>query len=202
MQNRFKITDYGGGPITKFIGICVEKTAEGYYRLHQEPYIDKVLERLGLEKVRHAASPERGGTAAKLQPQRGQMSPAEAAYMQGKPYKEAVGALFYLARSTRWDISHACGQVARFMDKPNPTHWAAVVRIYAYLARTKGVALLMKSRGMECEVMDQFLEGFSDADWAGCKETRKSHTGWLVRVGGSIVAWHSKRQTGIAQSAT
>ena len=202
MQNRFKITDYGGGPITKFIGICVEKTAEGYYRLHQEPYIDAVLERLGLEKVRHAASPERGGTAAKLQPQRGQMSPAETAYMQGKPYKEAVGALFYLARSTRWDISHACGQVARFMDKPNPTHWAAVVRIYAYLARTKGVALLMRSRGMECEVMDQFLEGFSDADWAGCKETRKSHTGWLVRVGGSVVAWHSKRQTGIAQSAT
>ena len=202
MQIRFKITDYGGGPITKFIGICVEKTTEGFYRLHQGPYIDSVLERLGLDQVKHSASPERGGTAAKLRPQRGPMSPEDQAFMKGVPYKEAVGALFYLARSTRWDICHACSQVARFMEKPNPTHWAAVVRIYAYLARTKGVALLMNSRGMECELVDQFLEGFSDADWAGCQETRKSHTGWMVRVGGSLVAWYSKRQTGISQSAT
>ena len=55
---------------------------------------------------------------------------------------------------------------------------------------------------MECELVDQFLEGFSDSDWAGCSETRKSHTGWLIRVGGSLVAWYSKRQTSVSQSTT
>ena len=97
--------------------------------------------------------------------------------MEAVPYKEAVGALFYLARSTRFDIAHACGQVARFMDRPCARHWRAVLRIYDYLARTKDVALVMKSRGMQCELGDQFLEGLADADWAGCGETRKSHTG-------------------------
>lgn len=202
MQGRFKITDYGGGPITRFIGVCVERTDEGHYRLHQKQYIDQILSRLRLSGVRHAASPERGGTASKLRPQVGPLSVAEAEFMKRIPYREAVGALFYLARSTRWDISHACGQVARFMSNPNPGHWAAVVRIYAYLARTKDVALLMRSRGMKCEMTNQFLEGFSDSDWAGCQETRKSHTGWMIMVGGSLVAWYSRRQTGIAQSTT
>ncbi len=55
---------------------------------------------------------------------------------------------------------------------------------------------------MECEMTNQFLEGFSDSDWAGCQETRKSHTGWMIMVGGSLVAWYSRRQTGIAQSTT
>ena len=125
---------------------------------------------------------------------------SESEFMASIPYKEAVSALFYFSRSTRFDITHAVGQVARFMDRPCRRHWKAVLRIYAYLARTKDVALVMSSRGMECELADQFLEGFSDSDWAGCKETRKSHTGWLIRVGGSLVAWYSKRQSSISQS--
>ena len=200
MQARFVITDYGGGDITRFVGVCVEKTSEGHYRLHQKPYIEQVLERLNLADIKHASSPERAGTEARLTPYEGELGAAEREFMTSVPYKEAVSALFYLSRSTRFDIAHAVGQVARFMDRPCHRHWKAVLRIYAYLARTKNVALVMSSRGMECELADQFLEGFSDSDWAGCKETRKSHTGWLVRVGGSLVAWYSKRQSSISQS--
>ena len=86
------------------------------------------------------------------------------------------------------------------MDRPCAKHWRAVIRIYGYLARTKNVALVMSSRGMECELADQFLDGMSDSDWAGCAETRKSHTGWVVRVGGSLVSWYSKRQGAVSQS--
>ena len=200
MQARFRITDYGGAVISRFVGICVERTAEGYYRLHQEPYLEQVLARLGLEDIKHAASPERGGTKAKLQPLAAELTPPEQEFMAAVPYREAVGALFYLARATRPDIAHAAGQVARFMANPGPDHWKAVLRIYAYLARTKDIALVMRSSGMRCEVADQWLEGFSDADWAGCPETRKSHTGWLVRVGGSLVSWYSKRQGSWSQS--
>ena len=200
MQAKFKITDYGGGPITRFVGVCVERTPEGHYRLHQSPYITQVLDRLGLTDCKHALSPERAGTEARLAPYEGELSAAEKSFMAAVPYKEAVGALFYLARSTRFDIAHACGQVARFMDRPCAKHWRAVIRIYGYLARTKNVALVMSSRGMECELADQFLDGMSDSDWAGCAETRKSHTGWVVRVGGSLVSWYSKRQGSVSQS--
>jgi len=200
MKDRFRITDYGGGEISRFVGICVDRTVEGFYRLHQQPYLEEVIARLGLDDAKHARSPERGGTKAKLKPLDNELTPAEKEFMDAVPYREAVGALFYLARATRFDIAHAAGQVARFLANPGPDHWKAVVRIYAYLARTKNVALVMKSSGMQCEVADQWLEGFSDSDWAGCQETRKSHTGWMVRVGGSLVAWYSKRQGAWAQS--
>ena len=200
MQAKFKITDYGGAPISRFVGVCVDRTEEGYYRLHQKPYIEEILQRLGTTEAKHARSPERPGTAAKLQSRR--LTPEEAEYMQTVPFREAVGALFYLCRSTRFDIAHAVSEVARFMGNPAPEHWGAVLRIYAYLARTKDVALVMKSSGMECAFHDQFLEGFSDSDWAGCLDTRRSHTGWLVRAGGSLVAWYSKRQDCISQSTT
>ena len=200
MQAQFKITDYGGGPLSRFIGVCVERTTEGHYRLHQRPYIEELLERLGLEDGRHARTPERSGTAAKLRTR--DLTTAEKEYMSSVPFREAVGALFYLCRGTRFDIAHAVSEVARFMGNPAPEHWEAVLRIYHYLARTKDVALLMSSRGMHCEVTDQLLEGFSDSDWAGCPDTRRSHTGWIIRVGGSLVSWYSKRQSGISQSTT
>jgi hypothetical protein len=44
------------------------------------------------------------------------------------------------------------------------------------------------------------LEGWSNADWAGDKATRKSHTGWMVRFGGSLVSWLSKAQGCLSQS--
>jgi hypothetical protein len=48
MQAKFKITDYGGAPISRFVGICVDRTDEGYYRLHQKPYIEEILQRLDM----------------------------------------------------------------------------------------------------------------------------------------------------------
>ena len=41
----------------------------------------------------------------------------------------------------------------------------------------------------------QDFVGFSDADWAGCVDDRKSTFGGYFFVGNNLVAWHSKRQT-------
>ena len=46
------------------------------------------------------------------------------------------------------------------------------------------------------------LYGYSDADYAGCKETRKSTSGHVFRLGGCTVSWRSKKQSIIAQSST
>ena len=201
MQKQFNITDYGAKPIERFLGICVEKTPDGKYRLHQQPYINEILCRLNMQDCKPAATPERVGTSAKLRPT-GSLTTSEEKFMQKIPYREAVGALFYLCRGTRFDITHAVSEVARFMSNPSPQHWDAVLRIYRYLSRTKSTALVMQSSKLKCEITEQSLEGFSDSDWAGCPITRKSHTGWLVRVGGSLVAWYSKKQSTLAQSVT
>jgi hypothetical protein len=81
------------------------------------------------------------------------------------------------------------------MANPGPEHWAAVRRIYGYLKRIAGVGLVIAPKSMEMELnnVDDIdtslspramgLEGWSDADWASDKATRKSHTGWMVLWG-------------------
>ena len=128
------------------------------------------------------------------------MTPEEKEFMATVPYAQAVGALFYLARATRSDLVHACSQVAKFMSDPAPEHWRAVQRIYAYLNRTKDVPLRLKAVGLHQSLAWKRFVGHGDSDWAGDVDTRRSHTGWCVRVGGALVAWHSKQQTCTAGS--
>ena len=77
MKGRFRITDCGGGEISRFVGICVDRTVEGFYRLHQQPYLDEVIVRLGLDDAKHARYPERGGSKAKLKPLEDELTPQQ-----------------------------------------------------------------------------------------------------------------------------
>ena len=192
MQSVFKLTP---GPLEHFLGIVVERSADGVFSLHQQGYIESLLDRLGLSRLPGVTTPMLGGTAAKLLPLTGPLTQSEAVFMRSVPYREAVGALFYLARATRWDISYAAQQVARFMANPAPHHWRAVIRIYRYLSHTRALKLELRSSP------GATIHGFSDSDWAGCPATRRSQTGWLVFYGTALVAWHSRRQTTVAQSS-
>ena len=117
--------------------------------------------------------------------------------MSSIPYREAVGALHYLARGTRFDISLAVSQVARYLHDPGMRHWQAVLRIYRFLhcSRNTPYVIDTASTGM-------VLEGYTDASWADCLDTSKSTAGWCVTAGGSTLACSSKRQSTYAQSST
>jgi hypothetical protein len=56
--------------------------------------------------------------------------------MKGIPYLAAVGALMYLATSTRPDIAYTVGCLARFSSNPGIVHWHAVKHLLHYLKGT------------------------------------------------------------------
>jgi peptidyl-tRNA hydrolase len=185
------------GELSYFLGIAVERQDDGTFRLHQQAYIEELLDRLaGQVPLLGAASPEASGTAGKLRKQDGPLPADEALFMETVSYKSAVAGLFYLSRSTRWDITHAVAMVAKYMTSPNRSHWTAVMRIYAYLRRTKAVALRVGGGAAFT------ITAAADADWAGDVDTRKSHSGWMVHCANTLVAWMSKGQRSIAQSTT
>ena len=206
MQAVFKITDYDRNPISQYCGIGIHCAPDGSYELSQTPYIREVVERLGLSDMPPVASPEKTGSKAKLQPLESSLSPSDAAFMSQVPYRETVGALWYIARATRFDVFHAIQEVARFVSNPGPLHWEAVVRLVRYLSTTAAKPLVYRPASftdpsLHAHGIDERLVGHSDSDWAGDTQSSKSRTGWLVHLAGCLVAWRSAPQSSTSQSS-
>ena len=109
-------------------------------------------------------------------------------------YQSAVGSLLYLSTRTRPDISYAVRSVARFTSKRTKQHWTAVKRIFRYLNGTMNFGLLCsKDKEKECT-------GYSDADWAGDVNDRKSTSGFVFKLCGAAISWRSKKQSCVALS--
>ena len=120
-------------------------------------------------------------------------TPQEEEDMRRIPYASAVGSLMYAMLCTRPDICYAVGVVSRFQSNPGPDHWVAVKHILKYLKRTRDY-MLVYSRG------NLDLLGYTDSDFQGDKDSRKSTSGSVFTLGGAAVVWRSIKQSSIADS--
>ncbi|UYV66641.1 K02A2.6-like, partial [Cordylochernes scorpioides] len=116
--------------------------------------------------------------------------------MHNVPYAEAIGCLMFLAVYTRPDIAFAVNKLSRFMAAPVLTHWNALKRIFKYLKGTLDSGILYKRK----DVIK--LIGYSDADFAGDIDTRRSTSGYIFLLAGGPVTWTSQRQSVVALSTT
>jgi len=111
------------------------------------------------------------------------------------PYRHLVGRLNSLT-ITRPDRRFAVQQISQFMQCPRSHHQHAEQRILRYLKTTSHRGLLFPA------TENLSLRAYSDADWAGCPNTRRSITGWCVYLGDSLISWKSKKQARISKSST
>ncbi|EDN03770.1 hypothetical protein HCAG_01635 [Histoplasma mississippiense (nom. inval.)] len=98
----------------------------------------------------------------------------------------------HYARNQR-RIAYAVSIASRYLVNPGPQHIKLARRILRYLNGTKGLRLTYKGH-------PQMLKGFTDADWAGCRDTRRSTAGYLFNIGSGAISWQSKRQNIVALS--
>lgn len=82
------------------------------------------------------------------------------------------------------------------MEKPTDEHVAAVKRVIKYLKKTINFGLFYFSN----TTFD--VRCYSDADFAGCLDTRRSTTGYCITIGGSLLSWCSERQELVSRSTT
>ncbi|KMQ90161.1 retrovirus-related pol polyprotein from transposon tnt 1-94 [Lasius niger] len=102
----------------------------------------------------------------------------------------------YLLIATRPDITFAVNQASRYLEKPTTTHWKAVKRILKYLKGTINHGLQFK-----CDQKKELL-AYSDADYAGDLQTRRSTMGYALRFASRTISWNSQRQQVVALSTT
>nr|GEZ68217.1 retrovirus-related Pol polyprotein from transposon TNT 1-94 [Tanacetum cinerariifolium] len=176
MKSRFKMSMMG--EMTFFLGLQVNQSPCGIF-INQSKYVLEILNKDGMESCDPVGTPmeikdkldlDQNGTS-----------------IDATKYRSMIGALMYLT-SSRPDIVLATCLCARYQAKPIEKHLKEVKRIFRYLWGIVSTCLwYTKDSGFE-------LTGFSDADYAGCKDTFKSTSGGAQFLGEKLVSWSSKKQ--------
>jgi len=173
LQCDFVLKDLG--PLTFFLGIEAIRVPLGLV-LSQQRYITNLLKKTNMDKAKPVASPM--STIAQLSLFNGD------SFSDMTLYRIVVGSLQYLSL-TRPDISFAVNKVCQFMHKPTVHHWSAVKRILRYLQQTLSLGLLIRKDS------STNLQAFSDSDWVGCPDDRRSTGGLCVFLGSNLMGFDS-----------
>jgi hypothetical protein len=118
---------------------------------------------------------------------------AEEAPADPQEYASIVGGLTFAACVTRPDIACAVGQLSQFLNMPSSTHMHAAKRVLRYLQGKSTLGITYRPPPLR-------LQGYSDANWAGDMDTRRSTTGYIVMLNNGAIAWKSRRQPTVALS--
>ncbi|CAL9020273.1 unnamed protein product [Prunus brigantina] len=173
------------GPLSYFLGIEVTRMPTGLH-LSQNKYTCDLLIRAHLQDSKPCATPVASGSQLSVMDGIPLSDPHE--------YRSVVGALQYLT-VTRPDITYAVNQVCQHMHQPTTVHWIAVKRILRYL---KGSS----TDGLFFAQGNTTLVAYSDSDYAGNPDTRRSTGGFCMFLGPNLVSWSSKKQRTVARSST
>jgi hypothetical protein len=155
-------------PASWWLGMKVDHDIEaGTLKISHEQYIKDALEQFRMTDCKPLSTPAEPNSKLIKTPE-GESDPESLKF----PYREAVGKLLWLARSSRPDILYAVNQVGAHCNNPNASHVNATKRIFRYLQGTKSLGIVFRRSGNRIQ-----LEAFFDAVYAGEPEENDSPMG-------------------------
>jgi len=167
------------GPLHFFLGMEVIPTTDGLF-LSQHKYIHDILCKTNMLGAKEVSTPLSTTTALQLID--GTSS------MDNTKFRRVIGGLQYLSLTCP-DISFAVNKLSQFMHKPTATHWTAAKRLLHYLKHTiyHGIHIQKNSRSN--------LINYTDADWAGNYDDRRSTSAYICFLSSNPISWSSKRSS-------
>jgi len=110
-------------------------------------------------------------------------------------YKQVVGSLMYLT-ATRPDMMFVESLISRYMENPTELHLQAAKRVLRYLKGTTELGIFYRKGG------DDKFVAYTDSDYAGDLDERKSTSGYVFLLSSGAVSWSSKKQPIVSLSST
>jgi hypothetical protein len=185
MATTFKMSDLS--LLHYYLGIEVKQSASGI-SLSQSAYAMKILERSDMTGCNPCHVP----MEARLKLSKQSTQPL----VDDTAYRSIVGSLRYLV-NTRPDLAFAIGYISHFLEEPREDHLAAVKKILRYVAGTCNWGLWFgRKKGNHA-----LLTGFSDADFAGDVDARKSTTWVIFFLVNNPITWQLMKQKVVVQSS-
>ena len=89
---------------------------------------------------------------------------------------------------TRTDLAFAIQKLSQHQDQPLHAHWIAVKRVLPFIVGARDLSILFRGDN------DLDLIGYSDSDWAECRESGKSRSGFVFMLARGSISWWSKKQ--------
>jgi Reverse transcriptase (RNA-dependent DNA polymerase)/gag-polypeptide of LTR copia-type len=117
-----------------------------------------------------------------------------------KLYRSAVGTLLQFVKHTRPDISNPVRELSKCMDKATEAAYKEMLRVTKFVLDTKDFGLL-SPQAIE-EDGSWHLTVYSDSDWAGDPENRRSISGYIIFLLGCPLVWKSKQQQSVTLSSS
>ena len=184
MMRNFEMTDLG---IMKyFLGMQVKQGRREIF-ISQEKYAADILKKFYMKDCKAVSTP--------MALNENLNSNDGAKKVDENQYRSLVGSLIYLTH-TRPNITQAVSMLSRFMHNPSVLHYATSKRVLRYL---KGSLKLGLKYGKDSEFT---LTGFTNSDWAGSINDRRSTSAYIFCLGKSTISWCSRKQNTVALSST
>ena len=184
MSVRFEMKKLG--ELNHFLGLEAERVNDGIF-IGQQGYAKRIVDRFGVHQGKVRSTPLDTNIRLKRD--------EESLLANPRPYCSLVGSLLYLT-ITIPDIAFAIGLVSRFMQEPRKPHLEAAKKIHKYVKTTLGMGLMYKYNAKVS------FHGFTDTDFGGDLDDRKSTLGFVFLCGDTSISWCSKKQATVSLSTT
>jgi histone deacetylase 1/2 len=170
-----------------FLGVEIKRTINRIH-LNQSKYLVDVLKRFKLDGIKPYFNPMANST---------KLSNNQSDYLSNlEIYQSLVGSLQYLCIT--WpNIAYIVNKVNQYQVAPTTDHMKAVKCIVRYLKSTPHHGLLYRRN---CDTF-QHLNAYSDVDWGGDIDDKRSHSGHYIFLGKNLISWQSRKQRIVARSS-
>ena len=178
LHQKFDMTDLG--EIKTLLGMEIVRFQDGSVFLHQNRYLTDMLQRYQME----------GSTPISI-------LIAQATVPEGEDiditeYQSRTGSLMWPSLASRPDFCYAAGYLGRSNSCPKASHSSAQKRIMRYIKGSLDMGILYDASS------EEGLTGYSDADYGGDLQDRKSTSGMVFTLFGGAISWASTKQKTVA----